>query len=94
MMQDLILTEALDLQIENGDLLIGKSHQQHQQLLLITAKGDWKENPTIGVGAAGYLKDQDINGLLGEVKKEFERDGMQVNTLAYLNGEIVVDAYY
>ncbi|HLO38376.1 MAG TPA: hypothetical protein VK173_07800 [Lacibacter sp.] len=93
-MQDIKLNINLDLEISGGDLVTGESTQQHQQLLLATVKGDWKENPTIAVGLFEYLKDNDGDGLLGEIKQEFERDGMIVNSLSRDGQKINVDASY
>lgn len=93
-MNDFKLNTDLDLEITNGDFVVGDATSEHQELLIYSAKGDWKENPTVGVGAAGYLKDEDVNGLLGEIKKEFERDGMTVRKVELNDEKIQVDAGY
>lgn len=93
-MNDFKLNTDLDLETAAGDLVTGNAANEHQELLLVTVKGDWKENPTIAVGAPGYLKDEDANGLLAEIKKEFERDGMTVNSVFVTDEKINVDAYY
>ncbi len=67
-MIDLILQDY-DLKTESGDFVCDVSDEQHQALLLATNKGDWKESPTVGVGVAAWLKDDDPDGLLGEIKK-------------------------
>lgn len=92
-MKDFLL-ENNDLKIENGDLVTGNSDLQHQDLLLGTFKGEWKEKPTMGVGAAGYLKDEDFQGLMAEIKQEFERDGMQVKGIEITDDKINIDAVY
>ncbi len=93
-MKDFLLDIDNDLQCANGDFVTGESTVQHQNLLLISSKGAWKENPTVGVGAAGFLKDEDVNGLLAEIKQEFEKDGMKVNNIEYRNDKITTDANY
>jgi hypothetical protein len=93
-MTDILLDDTFDLAFENGDFLIGESTEQHQQLLLITNKGDWRENTTIGVGVKNWLKDEDNNTLLGEIKKEFERDGMLVESIALDGESIIINAPY
>lgn len=93
-MKDILLNEDFDLLIENGDLVIGESTNQHQQLLLLTKKGDWKENPTVGVGLAGYLKDDADSDLLGAIRTEFEKDGMTVNSIELKNEDFIIDAHY
>ena len=93
-MKDFLLDIDDDLQCANGDLVVGESTTQHQNLLLLSSKGAWKENPTVGVGAAGFLKDEDVNGLLAEIKEQFEKDGMKVNNIYYSNDKITTDANY
>lgn len=93
-MKDLLLNDTGDLLIQNGDVKIGESTLQHQNLLLLTTKGDWRENPLTGVGAAGFLKDENKGELLAEIKKEFEKDGMTVNALSLDNENININAAY
>jgi hypothetical protein len=93
-MNDFKLNTDLDLETAGGDLVTGNATSEHQELLLLTVKGDWKENPTIAVGAGGYLKDEGADGLLGEIKKEFERDGMNVRSVEFTDEKILIDAYY
>lgn len=93
-MNDILLNTDLDLDFVNGDLVIGDATKQNQQLLVISSKGDWKENPTIGVGAAGYLKDEDEAGLMAEIKTQFEKDGMKVSAIKVSNENIEVSASY
>jgi hypothetical protein len=93
-MQDILLHTDGDLQTDAGDLVIGYSDGQHQNLLLQTFKGEWKDNPTIAVGAAGFLKDEDVHGLSAEIKQEFERDGMNVAAIEITTEKISVDASY
>jgi hypothetical protein len=93
-MNDIILDTNGDLLTTNGDMVIGNSDLQNQNLLLQTFKGEWKEKPTIAVGAAGFLKDEDIQALGAEIKQEFERDGMKVKTIAITTEKINVDADY
>jgi hypothetical protein len=93
-MNDILLNTDLDLDFVNGDLVIGDATKQNQQLLVISSKGDWKENPTIGVGAAGYLKDEDEAGLMAEIKTQFEKDGMKVLAIKVSNENIEVSASY
>ena len=80
-MLDILIDDDLDLQIANGDLVVGESTLQNQLLLITCNPGDFKENPTICVGVAGYLKDDDYEDLLPKIKKEFEKDGMIVERL-------------
>lgn len=93
-MTDILLHTDFDLLIVAGDFVTGESTEQHQELLLLTAKGDWRESPTVGVGAKGFLKDDSGYSLLGEIKKEFERDGMNVSSVSMTADKINVKAVY
>lgn len=93
-MKDLLLDENFDLVFENGDLVIGESSEQHQNLLLLTKKGDWKENPTIGVGINGVLKDDPESDITSIIRTEFQKDGMKVNGIFLTENEIRIDANY
>jgi hypothetical protein len=94
-MNDILIDDELDMKMERGDLVTGLADLQHQHLLLISNKGDWKESPTVGVGVHSWLKDDEPAGLLAEIKKEFERDGMTVNKVEILtDGKLNVDANY
>lgn len=93
-MKDLLLDENFDLVFENGDLVIGESSEQHQNLLLLTKKGDWKENPTIGVGINGVLKDDAESDITSIIRVEFQKDGMKVNGIFLTENEIRIDANY
>lgn len=44
MVYDILLGADFDLWIEAGDLKIGESTVQHQQLLLWTHYGEWRES--------------------------------------------------
>lgn len=93
-MNDLMLNENVDLLIVSGDLIVADSTLQHQNLLLSTSKGEWRENPLSGVGAAAFLKDNLYGELLAEIKKEFEKDGMKVTNVALDDENIIVNAAY
>lgn len=94
-MKDLLLGLDFDLIIEDGDLVVGESDLQNQELLIICDKGDFKDVPDRCVGVERWLKDEDVQGMLAEIKKEFERDGMTVKTV-FVNekNELKVDAFY
>lgn len=95
MTKDIILTENLDLKIVNGDFVIGESTAQHQKILILSDKGEYKEFPMRGVGARRYLEDDTPDNLAREIRTEFSADGMTVNKIKIgENSTIAVDAFY
>jgi len=94
-MKDFLLdTVTGDLAFENGDLKAGNSDKQHQRLLLVCDKGNYKEFPATGVGAFNYLESEDAADFLREVRTQFKADGMTINKLAFEDGKLKVDANY
>lgn len=88
-----------DLQIENGDFVIGHSDQQHVNDLLIAQKGEYTQNPVLGVGILRYLRapeDAKVRAKLErEIKLQIEADGGE-NVKVKVNSmdDIDVDARY
>jgi hypothetical protein len=85
-----------DLIIENGDLKVDESTLQHQRDLLLSNKGEFKQNPTIGVGLNNFilenLSSADFNKAVTE---EFENDGMHVIKIQSESLEnVTIDAEY
>ena len=77
-MMDIALDTNNDLAIVDGDFVIVESTAAHQTALILDGKGDYKQNPTIAVGAFDYLNDEDVQGLVRAISVEFTRDGMDV----------------
>lgn len=94
MPQDILVDENFDLLFRNGDLVIGESTYQHQQILLLANKGEIRDFPQRGVGVAGWLLDDQSGNLNGEIKREFQADGMDVQSVNTRSGRINVKAEY
>lgn len=86
---------AGDLKITaGGDFNITESTLEHQQELILACKGDFKQNPTIGVDVFNYI-DSDNNDLTNKIAREFSKDGMNVKSVKVLsNLKIQTDASY
>lgn len=85
-----------DLQIADGDLVVGDATGQHQKLLLLIEKGENREFPLTGVGVSRLILDElsafEINSL---VKTEFENDGMTLEQIRVVNNQsFYVNARY
>jgi len=92
---DIGLTDD-DLTIVAGDFVAVESTLEHQRQLTVNNKGDFKENPTICVGAAMYLDEDDgFTSLIRAITTEFTRDGMDVQSVALdAAGHIISKAEY
>lgn len=95
MPQDILLDENLDLLIIDGDFVIGESTLQHQKLLILSDKCEFKDVPMRGVGARRYLEDDTPDNLAREIRQEFSIDGMTINKIQIAADlTIQVDANY
>jgi len=94
MPQDLLLNEDYNLRIENGDFVVGESTRQHQDLLLLADKGEFKQFPTIGIGILRYLEDYSGDNLAREIRTEFNKDGMNVKEIRFNGSKIDITANY
>ncbi len=80
---DLLLDDTYDLALTpDGDLAVGESDGQHLSLLLLTAQGEWRADPLVGVGLRQYQSapygPAQAQALQREVQVQLERDGYQV----------------
>lgn len=93
-MNDFLLDSDFDLMIKDGDFLLGESNQQHQQSILLAEKGAFKQHPTLGVGLFSFLKNENPNELLREIRLEFDNDGMKIKRIGFEGGKLKIDADY
>ena len=94
-MMDIGLNNTGDLNIINGDFLVTESTAQHQRQLIMNNKGDFKQKPTIGVGAFEYFDDEGMQELIRAISVEFTRDGMDVQSIRLgADGVLQSDAFY
>lgn len=94
-MKGILLDGDLKFIVVNGSLAIGKIDKQAQKILMLSNKGEFKENPTRGVGAIRYIETADPQGLAREIRTDFKSDGMTVNTIKVTDDfQTEIDAYY
>jgi hypothetical protein len=94
-MTDILLDNTGDLEVLNGDLVLGYSDNTHQEHILMATKGEFKEFPEIGVGLNRMLGDDDYISFLIDAKKNLEYDGMKINNIKFEeNGNLTIDGYY
>ena len=84
MAKDILLDQSGDLACVNGDFVFGESYNQHIGLLLKTNKGEWKENPTAGIGLDDMINDDGVTSELGStIKKNLMKDGCNVKAISF-----------
>lgn len=93
-MKDIAIDEDFDLKLKGGDFAVQESTGQHQQCLLLAEKGSYKQYPAVGVGIATYLKDDNSGDLLREIRIQFSKDGMDVNSIGFNGSKLQIDARY
>jgi len=92
-MKDLLFND--DIEIKNGDFLVGESDNQHVKHILTASKGEYKSSPELGVGIEKMLATEEPMEFLIESKKNLEYDGMKVNNISFTQqGTINIDAKY
>lgn len=91
---DMLLDDDLDLIIENKDVVIGESDQQHSELITITFPGELKESPLTGFAAEKKLKSVYYSGkqFVRDLKAQHEADGYVDPEITFNNkGELEIN---
>lgn len=97
-MNDILHTADGDIDFTTGDLqtaTANRATEQHKRDILLAAPGDFKEAPTVGVGAVEYLNDENPGLFLRDVRKQMQADGMTVERVEFDNdGGLVIEGGY
>lgn len=88
--KDVLLDSDNDLQGSNGDFAYAlDADQQHIDLILQSAKGDWKQHPALGPNIQEFLKApftmQVRNELQRRIKLNLESDNFKIRKLEVNN---------
>jgi hypothetical protein len=79
---DFLLDAGYDVAIEGGDFAAAHSDEQHQELLLLTAQGEWRQSPLTGINLLRYQSGPMDNTRRAQLQREgtiqLERDGYRV----------------
>lgn len=75
-------------------ITVGNTLYQNQALILQAAKGEYKENPTLGVGISAMVCDDDITGWKREIALQLEADSMRVEKVDITAQKLVINAEY
>ena len=88
------LSQDGDLNITSGAMQVGDTLQQNQYLLLVAQKGEIKHAPTMGVGIADMVNDEDTLAWKRTIREEFAKDGLQVSELSITSNSMKLKADY
>ena len=92
---DIKYTETGDLDLSSGDIKYSlDGTEQHKLTTLLSGKGELKERPDLGVGAADYLMDENPSELLRETRRQCERIGIKVRRVFVDQGVLKIDGHY
>lgn len=93
---DILLTDEFDLKIQGGDFVVEDTTLQNQNLLILASKGEFKQSPTVGVGAIDFVLDEaSAEDLEVAIQNEFEKDGLSIDSLQVSSDyTIKKEAYY
>ncbi|MEI7486868.1 MAG: hypothetical protein WCJ72_05570 [Chryseobacterium sp.] len=95
MPNDILLDENFNVITKNGDFAVGESTYQHQKILIFADKGQFKSDPTSGVGSRRFLESPKTDDFAREIRQEFVKDGISIRTLKIdENLEVTIDAIY
>ena len=94
-MKDLKRNDSGDLDLAAGDVALAVSDGRHVYDLLVISPGELRQFPTMGVGLAAYLDDDQASDLNHVVAVNAQADGLTVNRFnVYPGGKIDIDANY
>lgn len=93
LVKDVLIDSSYDLQVVNGDFVVKPSDQQHVQLIIITAMGEWKQFPLLGVGIEQFINaPASLQQLSKGIQLQLQSDNYTVKTLKVLGPtQIFVD---
>ena len=69
------------MKVVGGDFAVGESTGQHQKLLFVTAPGEWKRTPLVGINALRAVDDEGPEDLIREATRQMIKDGMTIESL-------------
>lgn len=95
--RDIKLTETgvRDLVLgRDGDLVLGDTTLQNIESIVSTAKGGWKQWPTMGVGIREMVNDEVPEVWKREVVEQLKSDGMTCGPVTLEGGVLNINAKY
>jgi len=76
-------------------MVVGDVTKQNQRIILLAEKGEIKEAPTLGVGIASFIDDDNPSDLLREICENLRDDGQTVRSCRFNDsGKLEIDGGY
>jgi len=91
---ELVINPVRDNGLIISGLVVGDTLYQNQFMILNAQKGEFKENPTLGVGLNDMANDDDLNEWKKAIREEFAKDGLKVDKLSITTSGMEVKADY
>lgn len=88
------LNNSYDLDIRSGSMQVGDTTAQNQALIIGSHKGEFKEQPAVGVGISDMLLDHNPLAWRQEIREQLEIDGQEVRNVQITKTGVTVDAHY
>jgi len=77
-----------------GGLVVGDVLYQNQAMLLQAHKGEYKENPLIGIGLGDIVNDNDFDAWKGKIIEQIEADGQRISKFELNEKGLTLEAKY
>ena len=82
--KDIAVDEDFDLKIEGGDLVVEPSDDRHVNMILISARGNFLFNPTVGVDLFSFLNSTgQADVLRRDIQEQMTLDGFRVDDIQF-----------
>lgn len=78
----------------SSGLVVSDILRQNQALILVLHKGELKSDPSVGVGLADMLNDNELDRWRAEIREQLEMDGQRVESIHVSPTSINIDAKY
>lgn len=79
---------TVDIELSGGSLATGDTQPQQEYLLLASHPGDWKENPTLGIGIVDALADNDLPYWRRLIVEQLRRIGISIKGVTMTDGNL------
>jgi len=73
---------------------IGNVTYQNQKLIILSSKGEFKDEPIIGVGSQLFLESDRKEDFAREIKSQLTKDGQRIKSISLNSDKINIDAEY